>query len=178
MRDAAAADTRKESLLDRRTLTALAAAAFVARPTSAAAQPWDPDTCRYGGTLRAMFEMMTAGFVDLPSSDASDFELAFGLYRLSAIGRAGHEVLSALEPGAAIAETHELLLNAMSVLAGAEPDLRVAITRQDADALSRAMTVAEQAWDLLTAAQNAGGTLPETGTACARPEMGATPGAA
>lgn len=150
--------------MNRRTLGALAGAALVSLPRPVAAQSYDPDTCVYGGTLRTMFEMMTTAFTDLPGNNASDPELAFGLYRLSTIGRVGHEVLSALEPATSIAETHELLLEAMAVIAAAGPDIQVAITRADTEALSRAKVDARQSWELLTAAQNAGGTLPEIGT--------------
>lgn len=159
-----AALAAKEDYVNRRTLSALAAAALVSLPRTVVSQSYDPDTCIYGGTLRTMFEMMSTAFMALPGSTASDPDLAFGLYRLSAISRAGHEVLSALEPEASIAETHKLLLEAMAVIAAAGPDIQLAITLDDREALSRAEVVANQSWELLTAAQNAGGTLPEDGT--------------
>ena len=150
--------------MNRRTLSAFAAAALVGLPRTVVAQSYDPDICVYGGTMRTMFEMMNTAFRDLPGTNAADPDLAFGLYRLSAIGRIGHEVLSDLEPAPTIAGTHELLLEAMAVIAAAGPDIQVAITRADTEALSRAEVAARQSWEFLTAAQNAGGMLPEIGT--------------
>lgn len=161
--------------MNRRTLNAFAAAALVSLSGSALAQSCDEETCVYGGTLRAMFEMLTAAFVDLPGNSTSDVDLAFGLHRVSAVGLTGHTVLSDLEPAPSIAETHALLLDAMATIAAASPDLELAITRADTEALSRAKVAAEHSWELLTAAQNAGGTLPEIGATQDRTTVQSTP---
>lgn len=99
--------------------------------------------------------MMIFAFGDVSPAGASDEELAFGLYRMSAVARAGYETLSEFKPVPAVESAHQLLLDSLAAMATAENDIKDGITNSDSAALVRGGEAAMRSFELLMDARAA-----------------------